>query len=71
MLKTYIGMNNRLKDLQDRFTKDENGAALIEYSVLIGLITVAAIGAIIAVGGWVVQQWTALEGALGIGGGGG
>ena len=51
----------KFKSFIARFCKDEDGAALIEYSVLIGLITVAAIGLIVTVGGWVVSQWTHLS----------
>jgi len=42
------------------FRKDEDGASLIEYSILIGLITVAVIGLISGIGDWVVSQWSAL-----------
>jgi pilus assembly protein Flp/PilA len=44
--------------------RDEEGAALIEYSVLIGLITVAVIATIVLVGTWVSGKWTALNTAL-------
>jgi pilus assembly protein Flp/PilA len=64
VLKTYIAMNTRLQNLKDRFAKDEGGAALIEYSVLIGLITVAAVVTIGLVGTWVAGRWTALNAAL-------
>ena len=43
---------------------DERGASLLEYSILIGLITVVAIVTISDVGTWVGEQWTALEGKL-------
>ncbi|MEX0808952.1 MAG: Flp family type IVb pilin [Dongiaceae bacterium] len=46
-----------------RFVKDESGASLIEYSILIGLITVLVIGLITGVGGWVESQWNALTSA--------
>jgi pilus assembly protein Flp/PilA len=55
---------NKLRGLIARFRKDESGAALIEYSVLIGLITVAVIATVVLVGGWVTSQWTALNSAL-------
>lgn len=64
MLKTYIAATTRLASLKDRLTEDENGAALVEYSVLIGLITVAAVVTIGAVGGWVAARWTALNTVL-------
>jgi pilus assembly protein Flp/PilA len=64
VLKIYIATRESMRNLQNRFNKDEGGATLIEYSVLIGLITVATIALIVAVGGWVVNQWTALNTAL-------
>jgi pilus assembly protein Flp/PilA len=47
-----------------RLSKDDSGASLIEYSILIGLITVAVIAIISGVGDWVVSQWSGLQGAL-------
>lgn len=49
-----------------RFNKDEAGAALVEYSLLIGMITVAVVATIVIVGGWVVAQWEALQAAIGL-----
>ena len=47
-----------------KLRKDESGATMIEYSVLIGLITVAVIAAVIVVGNWIGTQWTTLSGLL-------
>ena len=44
--------------------RDEDGAALIEYTVLLGILLVAVIVTIGLVGAWVSGQWTALSGAL-------
>jgi len=46
--------------------KDEKGAALIEYSLLIGFIVAAVVLAVAAVGGWVTGRWNTLRGALGV-----
>ena len=54
----------KIANLAKRFVADEEGAALIEYTVLIGIMLVAVIAAIIAVGGWVNTKWTALNTAL-------
>ena len=43
--------------------RDERGASMVEYSILIGIITAAAIGTIVAVGGKVTTAWTTLDGA--------
>ena len=40
---------------------DDDGAALIEYTTLIGILVVAVIAFIIAVGFWVSGQWTTLK----------
>ena len=47
------------------FKKNESGASLVEYSLLIGLITVAVVATIVLVGGWVALQWTNLQAAVG------
>jgi len=57
-------MLNGMKKFALRLRKDESGAAMIEYSVLIGLITAVTIAMVIAVGGWVNGEWTALNTAL-------
>ncbi|TPN48436.1 Flp family type IVb pilin [Mesorhizobium sp. B1-1-9] len=50
----------RLIDVVRQFHDDENGAAMVEYSILIGIIAAASIVAIIAIGGWVGSQFTGL-----------
>jgi len=47
-----------------RFGKDENGAALIEYTVLLGILVVAVVATIGAVGTWVNTQWSNLNTAI-------
>jgi len=42
----------------DRLAADESGATMVEYTILIGLITVVAIALIAGVGGWVRNIWT-------------
>jgi pilus assembly protein Flp/PilA len=44
--------------------KDEEGAALIEYTVLLGIMLVAVIATIVLVGTWITGQWTTLQAAL-------
>jgi pilus assembly protein Flp/PilA len=47
--------------------RDDKGAALIEYSILIGLIAAAVITIIVAVGTWITGRWTTLCNALSLG----
>lgn len=56
LVKAQIALNN--------FKKDMSGASLIEYSLLIGLITVGVVLLVGAVGTWVAGRWTALDTAL-------
>jgi pilus assembly protein Flp/PilA len=55
---------NQLKRDAFRFKKDEDGAALIEYTVLLGILLIAVIAIIGTVGTWISSQWTALNASL-------
>jgi pilus assembly protein Flp/PilA len=55
---------NQLKENVFRFKKDEDGAALIEYTVLLGILLIAVIAIITFVGGWISGQWSALSAHL-------
>ena len=50
--------------LMNRLRRDEEGAALVEYTVLLGIMLVAVITTIGLVGGWMSTKWTALWHAL-------
>jgi pilus assembly protein Flp/PilA len=56
-------MSNALT-LVRRLSKDEDGATLIEYTVLLGIMLVAVIGTIVAVGNWVNTKWSLLNAGL-------
>jgi len=53
-----------MKALLARFVREESGQDLIEYGLLIGIITAAAIGAITQIGPKVQQYYVDLEGNL-------
>ena len=57
MLKTIVKTQMLIND----FKKNIEGASLIEYSILIGLITAAVIVTIGLVGGKVGTAWTNLN----------
>ncbi|PJK29717.1 Flp family type IVb pilin [Minwuia thermotolerans] len=40
-----------MKDLAKRFLKDESGATAIEYGLIAGLISIAAVAAMTTIGG--------------------
>ena len=47
------------------FVKQNSGAAMLEYTVLLAIILVAAITAIIFAGDWAAGVWTNLQTTLG------
>ncbi len=56
-------MSKALK-LLNQIRKDEEGAALIEYTILLGIIAVAVIGFATTISGWITTQWSTLCGKL-------
>jgi pilus assembly protein Flp/PilA len=50
-------MRTRIKEIAVRLWKDESGATMIEYSVLIGLITAALVVLIGSVQGEITEKW--------------
>jgi pilus assembly protein Flp/PilA len=57
-------LREKARDLRD----NKSGAAMIEYSVLIGLITAAVIATIVIVGDRVAQAWDTLNSNMSTGG---
>jgi pilus assembly protein Flp/PilA len=53
-----------MKNLINRFVREEEGQDLIEYGLLIGIITIACIVAIQAIGPKVAQYFIDLNTAL-------
>ncbi|MDX8455529.1 Flp family type IVb pilin [Mesorhizobium sp. VK9D] len=51
---------NKLMTMTRQFRDDENGAAMVEYSILIGIIAAASILTVIAIGGWVSGRFADL-----------
>jgi pilus assembly protein Flp/PilA len=43
-----------------RFSRDEDGVTMLEYTILLGIITVAVIASVVTVGTWVGTKWTTL-----------
>jgi pilus assembly protein Flp/PilA len=57
MEETVMG---KALQLVRKIAHDEQGAALVEYTVLLGVMLVAVVATIGLVGGWVNSKWTAL-----------
>lgn len=53
-----------MKNLWVKLGKDEQGGEVLEYALIAGLIVVAAIGIIGAVGGKVLARWTSLNNGM-------
>ncbi|TIU68654.1 MAG: Flp family type IVb pilin [Mesorhizobium sp.] len=54
----------KLMTMARQFRDDDHGAAMVEYTILLGIITVAVIATIVLVGTWISGQWTTLQAAL-------
>ena len=54
-----------MRNLIAKFRREEDGAAMVEYTVLLGIITAAVIVTIGLVGDWVSGTWTAFNTELG------
>lgn len=52
-------INAYVRDLVVRFKSDEEGLALTEYVILLGLLTAAVIGAVLLFGGALDEIWRA------------
>ena len=50
--------------LMKQLKNDEEGASLIEYTVLLAILLIAVIAIIGGVGAWILKKWTALNTAL-------
>ncbi|WP_287328111.1 Flp family type IVb pilin [Mesorhizobium sp.] len=57
--KGEIGMK-KLMTMTRQFRDDENGAAMVEYSILIGIIATASILIVIGIGAWVTDSFQSL-----------
>ena len=64
MLKLYFSAKNKLDAVKDFFTKKEEGASLVEYGLLVGLIAVVCIAAITTLGKTVSGYFVAINTAL-------
>ena len=53
-----------MKNLFNRFVREEQGQDLIEYGLLVGIITVGAIGAILLIGPKVTAYFVDVEALL-------
>ncbi|RWE74998.1 Flp family type IVb pilin [Mesorhizobium sp.] len=50
----------KLMTMARQFRDDDNGAAMVEYTILLGLIAAATIATIVLVAAWVTGTWSAL-----------
>jgi len=53
-----------MKNLMKRFVRDDQGQDLIEYAILIGLITVGVVAIVATIGTWVNGQFSQLNSDL-------
>lgn len=60
----YQNLRSKLHNHFADFSKDDRGVTMLEYTILIGIITVAVILAVVYAGSWVASQWGVLTSAL-------
>ena len=54
MMREVVKLVRQLK-------RDEDGASLIEYTVLLAILLIAVIAVIAGVGGWILNKWSDLN----------
>ena len=67
MLRMLVLLRNFPLDIKAKLTArarelrdDTSGAEIVEYAVMIGLLTAAAIATIVLVGTWIAAEWSLL-----------
>ncbi|HYD29642.1 MAG TPA: Flp family type IVb pilin [Azospirillaceae bacterium] len=58
----------KLRSFAAKLIQDESGASMIEYTILISLISIALVATIGAVGNWASNEWSLLSSNVGAGG---
>ena len=64
MQKAYATLVSLVAFAQDRLKKDEKGATAVEYGLMVGLIAVAIIVTVTALGGKLNGLFTSVKDAL-------
>jgi Flp pilus assembly pilin Flp len=59
-------MLHRAKSFAVRLWKDEGGASLLEYTVLIGIVLAISVALVTALGLWANDQWDNLCTKIGV-----
>ena len=57
-------MLSRIKTFAETLRNDEAGVTMLEYTILIGIITASVIAMVAAAGVWVNGKWTTLNTGL-------
>ena len=59
-----MNMIGRIAQRSLGLLKDETGVTMLEYTILLGIITVGAIASVAFAGTWVSGKWTGLTALL-------
>ena len=57
-------MGEDVRKYFQKFADDTRGVTMLEYTILIGIITVAVILSVVYAGSWVASKWNVLTSAL-------
>ena len=52
---------SKVLNLVSKLRKDQDGAAMIEYTVLLGIMMVGVLSTVGLVGTWISGQWTTVQ----------
>ena len=64
MVKAYATFVTLIAFATDRLEREEKGATAVEYGLLVGLIAVAIIAAVLALGGKLTALFESITGSL-------
>src|SRR5262249_13916485 len=64
LLLTRSSTMARVRTFLEHRRRDEDGVTMLEYTILLGIITVAVIASVVTAGNWVAGKWTTLVSKL-------
>ena len=53
-----------MMNLVKKFVREEEGAAMVEYAIIIGIIAVGVVAIVASIGAWVHGRFETLDGEL-------
>ena len=54
-----------MRDALKRFIRDEHGLEMVEFAIIVGIVTAGTLGAMTAIGVWLSNRYVTLQNDLG------